>query len=64
MDTKKLISTIGTFVIVGAVSTAGAALWTNVLEKKVQLVKAKNAHSKSDKVIVIDFKKAQGDMSR
>ena len=58
METKKIISTIGTLVIVGAVSTAGAALWTNVLNDKLKLVQAKKVHSKSDKVIVVDFKKA------
>lgn len=56
--------TIGTLVIVGAVSTAGAALWTNVLNDKLKLVQAKKAHSKSDKVIVVDFKKARRDMGR
>ena len=35
VETKKILSTIGTFVIVGAVSTAGAALWTNVLDDKL-----------------------------
>ena len=32
VKTRKILSAIGTFVIVGAVSTAGAALWTNVQE--------------------------------
>ena len=64
METKKILSTIGTFVIVGAVSTAGAALWTNVLEDKLKLVKAKKTHFKSDKVIVVDFKKARRELSR
>lgn len=64
VEAKKIISTIGTFVIVGAVSTAGAALWTNVLQDKIRLVKAKKTHSNSDKVIVIDFKKAKREMSR
>ena len=64
VETKKILSTIGTFVIVGAVSTAGAALWTNVLDDKLKLVKAKKTHSKSDKIIVVDFKKARRDISR
>ena len=59
VETKKIISTIGTLIIVGAVSTAGAALWTNVLDDKIKLVQAKKGHSKSDKVIVVDFKKAR-----
>lgn len=58
METKKVISAIGTLVIVGAASTAGAALWTNVLDGKLKLVKAKKAHSDSDKVIVVDFRNA------
>ena len=64
VETKKIISTIGTLVIVGAVSTAGAALWTNVLNDKLKLVQAKKAHSKSDKVIVGDYKKARRVMGR
>lgn len=64
METKKIISTIGTLIIVGAVSTAGAALWTNVLDDKLKLVQAKKVHSKSDKVIVVDFKKARRETSR
>ena len=65
METKKVISTIGTLVIVGAASTvglasiAGAALWTNVLEGKIQLTKAKREHRDSSKVIVVDFNKAK-----
>lgn len=64
METKKIMSTIGTFVIVGVVSTAGAALWTKVLDDKIKMVKMKNKHSKSDKVIVIDFKKARRELGR
>lgn len=64
METKKIISTIGTLVIVGAVSTAGAALWTNVLQDKTRLVKAKKTHSDSDKVIVVDFKNARRETGR
>lgn len=63
METKKIIRTIGTLVIVGAASTAGAALWTNVLDDKIKMVKAKRMYSKSDKVI-IDFKKARREISR
>lgn len=64
METKKIISTIGTLIIVGAVSTAGAALWTNVLDDKLKLIQAKKVHSKSDKVIVVDFKKARRETGR
>nr|DAG36290.1 MAG TPA: hypothetical protein [Caudoviricetes sp.] len=64
MNTRKILSTIGTFAIVGAVSTAGAALWTNVLDRKFQMVKIKLAHPKSDKIIFVDFKKAKRDLGR
>lgn len=64
METKKIISTIGTLVIVGAASTAGAALWTNVLDEKIKMVKVKKTHSESDKVIVVDFKNAKREMGR
>ena len=58
MRTRKILSAVGTFVIVGAVSTAGAALWTNVLDRKFQMVKVKLTHPKSDKIIFVDFRKA------
>lgn len=64
VEIKKILSTIRTLVIVGAASTAGAALWTNVLDDKIKMVKAKKRHSKSDKVIVIDFKKAKRELGR
>ena len=56
MRTRKILSAVGTFV--GAVSTAGAALWTNVLDRKFQMVKVKLTHPKSDKIIFVDFRKA------
>jgi len=62
MKTKEILTTIGTCVIVGAASTAGAALWTNVLEDKFVMVKRKVTQSKSDKII--DFKKARKSMGR
>lgn len=64
VDTKKLMSAIGTFIIVGAASTAGAALWTNVLDGKLKLVKAKKVHPKSGKVIVVDFRNTRRTSSR
>ena len=64
VETKKIISAIGTLVIVGAASTAGAALWTNVLDNKIKLVKAKRTHFNSDKVIVVDFKNARRETGR
>ena len=64
LNTRKILSTIGTFAIVSAVSTAGAALWTNVLDRKFQMVKIKLAHPKSDKIIFVDFKKAKKGLGR
>ena len=64
VKTRKILSAIGTFVIVGAVSTAGAALWTNVLDGKFQMVKTKLTHPKSDKIIFVDFKRAKRDLGR
>ena len=51
MNTRKILSAIGTFAVVGAVSTAGAALWTKVLNRKFQMVQLKLTHPKSDKHI-------------
>lgn len=59
MDTRKILSAIGTFAVVGAVSTAGAALWTKVLNRKFQMVQLKLTHPKSDKIIFVDFKNAK-----
>lgn len=46
VNPKNIIKLVGTYVIVGAASTAGAALWTKVLQGKcsevAQRVKAKN----------------------
>lgn len=59
MEIKKILSKIGTLGVVGLASIAGAALWTNVLEDKVLLTKAKREHRDSSKVIVVDFNKAR-----
>ena len=64
VNARKILSTIGTFAIVGAVSIASAALWTNVLDRKIQMVKVKLTHPKSDKIIFVDFKKAKRDLGR
>jgi len=58
LKTGKFLRAVGTIVLVGAASTAGAALWTTVLERKFLLTKAKLAHPKSDKIIFVDFQKA------
>lgn len=51
MKTKEILQTVGTMVLVGAASTAGAALWTTVLERKFLLARAKLTQPKSDKII-------------
>ena len=61
---KEILQTVGTMVLVGAASTAGAALWTTVLERKFLLVKAKLTQPKSDKIIFVDFRKARRDLGR
>lgn len=53
MNTRKILSAIGTFAVVGA------ALWTKVLNRKFQMVQLKLTHPKSDKIIFVDFKKAK-----
>lgn len=57
MKAKQILSMVGTAVIVGAASTAGAALWTNVLEDKVRAAKEKITRPKNSNII--DFKKAK-----
>lgn len=64
VKTKEILTTIGTLVVVGAASTAGAALWANVLDRKFRLARAKLTQSKSDKIIVVDFKKAKRNLGR
>lgn len=51
MKTGKILTFVGTYVIVGAASAAGAALWTNVLEDKVRRVKERVTQPQSDKII-------------
>ena len=64
MNTRKILSAIGTFAVVGAVSTAGAALWTKVLNRKFQMVQLKLTHPTSDTITLVDFKKAKRRRSR
>jgi len=59
---SSIIKIVGTYVLVGAASAAGAALWTNVLEDQCRTFTAKIRRPKSDKII--DFKKAKRRMSR
>lgn len=62
MKAKEILSTIGIYVIVGAASTAGAALWTNVLEDKFRDAKERIIRPKANNVI--DFRRAKKRMSR
>lgn len=57
LKAKQILTMAGTAVIVGAASTAGAALWTKVLEGKVREAKERITRPKNDKII--DFKKAK-----
>lgn len=56
------LETIGTYVLVGAASAAGAALWSKVLERKVGEFAQKRHQPKSEKLI--DFKEAKRRLSR
>lgn len=57
-----IIKTVGTYVLIGAASAAGAALWTNVIEDRCRRFTAGIRSPKSEKVT--DFKKAKRRMSR
>ena len=61
MKAKEILGMVGVYVLVGAASTAGAALWTNVLQDK--FVEAKDRITKP-KNNVIDFRKAKKMMGR
>lgn len=62
MKAKQIIEKIGTLVIVGAASTAGAALWTNVLENKFNIARERITRPKNSNVI--DFRDAKRRMGR
>ncbi len=65
VKTSKILLTVGTYVMVGAASAAGAALWTNVLEDKLRQVKDRVTRPKSDKIIdITKIRKAQMRRSR
>lgn len=61
MKPKSIIKLVGTYVIVGAASTAGAAFWTKVLQGKCSEVTQRVKAKKSNKVI--DFKQAKKRLS-
>ena len=62
MKAKRIIRKAGTFLLVGAASTAGAALWTNVLEDRFNVARERITRPKNSNVI--DFKDAKRRMSR
>ena len=61
VNPKNTIKLVGTYVIVGAASSAGAALWTKVLQGKCSEVAQRVKAKKSNKVI--DFKQAKKRLS-
>ncbi len=62
VNTKKIASTVGTYVIVGVASAVGSALWTYVLRDKVSYVIWKLKRPKADNII--DFRKEVKRLSR
>lgn len=62
MKSSDIIETVGTYVIVGAASLVGAALWTYVLQGKYRMCKARLTQPKSEKII--DFAKAKKRLGR
>lgn len=62
MKARQIIEKIGTLVIVGAASTAGAALWTNVLEDRFNAARERITRPKDSNVI--DFRDAKRRMGR
>lgn len=62
VKTKRIASTVGTYIIVGAVSAVGSALWTYVLRDKVSYAIWKLKRPKTDNVI--DFRKEVKRLSR
>jgi hypothetical protein len=62
VNTKKIASTVGTYVIVGVASAVGSALWTYVLRDKVSYAIWKLKRPKADNVI--DFRKEVKRLSR
>lgn len=56
MNTK-IIKTVGCYVVAGCATAAGAALWSNVLQGKIELVVEKHKNRKRNPN-VIKFKKS------
>ena len=47
----KIIKTVGLYVVVGIATAAGAALWNNVLQNKIEFAIEKHKNQKNNKVI-------------
>lgn len=50
MNTK-IIKTVGLYVVAGTATAAGAALWNNVLQTKIEFAVAKHKNRKKNNVI-------------
>ena len=57
----KIIKIVGLYVMAGIATAAGAALWNNVLQNKIDFAIEKHKNQKSNKVIKID--KNNGEMN-
>ena len=57
----KIIKTVGLYVVAGIATAAGAALWNNVLQNKIDFAIEKHKNRKNNKVIKID--KNNGEMN-
>lgn len=53
---NKMIKTVGLYIVAGTATAAGAALWNNVLQNKIDFAIAKHKNRKNNKVI--KFKKS------
>ena len=57
----KIIKTVGLYVVAGIATAAGAALWNNVLQNKIDFAIEKHKNRQNNKVIKID--KNNGEMN-
>ena len=57
----KIIKIVGLYVMAGIATAAGAALWNNVLQNKIEFAIEKHKNRKNNKVIKID--KNNGEMN-
>lgn len=50
MNTK-IIKTVGLYIVAGTATAAGAALWNNILQNKIEFAIAKHENRKRNNVI-------------